>query len=130
MKRLRTVLAAAAVAAVAAPAASADHDPSGGDRHYWLCYAAGQVDPGVYPREVAEALFAHGTGYTVPLAVREPVSRTQIGHVYLTCTLPAGYTVVEGAAVSTGRGEIHTDDTVAARLEMRLDYTRLAALRP
>ncbi len=99
------------------------------DRSFWLCYANGQTDPGVYSRSRAIELYE--AGYRVPFAVRDPLSGTNVGNgMYLTCTLPAGYVVQAGVAVSTGGGDLYTSPSslVAYMLgEMPLDYTRLAA---
>lgn len=99
------------------------------DRNFWLCYSKSQTDPAVYSRGTAIALYE--AGYTVPFAVREPLSRTNIGNgVYLVCNLPAGYNVVAGTAISTGGGDVYTQPAspVAYMLgQMPLDYTRLAA---
>lgn len=97
-------------------------------RNFWLCFSKSR-NPAVYDRGLAEKLYADG--YTVPYAVQEAVSDTAIGNgVYLTCDLPAGYSVKAGVAVSTGGGDIFSGppDLVKCMLtEMPLDYTVLIA---
>lgn len=98
------------------------------DRSFWLCYSNSQTDPAVYSRSSAINLYE--AGYRVPFAIRDPLSRTNIGNgIYLMCNLPAGYTVQSGIAVSTGGGDLYANPAslVAYMLgEMPLDYTRLA----
>lgn len=98
------------------------------DRSFWLCFTKSR-NPAVYPRGLAMKL--HEDGYTVPYAAQAPVSDTNIGNgVYLTCAMPAGYSVKAGVAVSTGGGDIFTGppDLVKYMLtEMPLDYTVLVA---
>ena len=110
--------------AVAAPVASAQEH----DRSFWLCYSIFQTDPAPYSR--SDALANRAAGRTVPFAVPDPLSRTRLANgLYLVCNLPAGYTVRNGVAVSTGSGEIFTEppDFLSFLLgSMPLDYTRLA----
>lgn len=98
------------------------------DREFWLCFSQSR-NPAIYPRGVAETL--HEDGYTVPYAAQEAVSDTAIGNgVYLTCALPAGYSVKAGVAVSTGGGDIYTGPPALVQYmleEMPLDYTVLIA---
>lgn len=98
------------------------------DRNFWLCPSASR-NPAVYSR--ADANTNYAAGMTVPYAVQAAVSDTNIGNgVYLTCNLPAGYTVKSGVAVSTGGGEIYSGPPglVSYLLaNMPLDYTVLAA---
>lgn len=96
------------------------------DRTFWLCFSESR-NPAVYPRGLAEQL--HKDGYTVPYAAQEAVSDTAIGSgVYLTCAMPAGYSVKAGVAVSTGGGDIYTGPPGLVQYmlkEMPLDYTVL-----
>lgn len=74
------------------------------------CYSQFQVDPGYWPYAMARELFA--AGYWRPYAVAEPVSRTNLGNgYYLTCKLPVGFTVKNGAAISSGIGGQVVDST-------------------
>lgn len=78
---------------------------AGGGQHiprkFLGCYSAFQTDP---------APFAEGM--TAPYAVMEPVSASSLGNgFYLTCRLPAGYSVKAGVTVSTGFGGPVLDST-------------------
>jgi hypothetical protein len=78
-------------------AGGAQHIP----RKFLGCYSTFQTDPAPYAE-----------GMTPPYAVMEPVSATSLGNgFYLTCRLPAGYSVKPGAAVSTGFGGPALDST-------------------
>jgi hypothetical protein len=70
-------------------------------RKFLGCYSVFQADPAPYAE-----------GMTPPYAVMEPVSATSLGNgFYLTCRLPAGYSVKAGVAASTGFGGPVLDST-------------------
>ena len=104
---------------------------AGVPRSFWACYSKTQTDPMVAGLEgTAKGLYA--LGMSVPYATLDPLSSTKLNSgVYLTCTLPTGYSVKSGVAVSTGGGEIwDSTGTVPGAIPATTSYVQYLLTAP